>query len=405
MNANPTWAWMRACRNGRLLACMALLAGAGAARAQTTGTLVGTVTDAATAKPVAGALVIATSPSLQGEQTAVTDARGHFTFTLLPPGRYKLVAQVMGYLPAERTGLVLQVDYTLRANLALTPEAVQLEPQVVRNGVAPAVNVGNAEEGTVITRDFLATVPTTRDYEGTVIITPTAVRDVGGISLGGATSPENNYMLDGLRVGDPSANYLGSNLLTNFIDQIDVKTGGFLPEYGYSSGGIVNTVIKSGSNEFHGSIWGNLTPGLFTPPSEVVGRNGEAVASYASPYKGSYQSDFGLEVGGPDREGPALVLRRARGAARLQRPYRLLPEPRGERCGPQRLEVRSHGMFVMQDIPGTEFVYGSGLSRIYGVAKLSWLVNENHNLFVSFNTQPTREGGTARVNATPAARY
>ncbi len=132
-----------------------------------------------------------------------------------------------------------------------------------------------------------------------MIITPTALRDVGGISLAGATSPENNYMLDGLRVGDPSGNYLGSNLLTNFIDQIDVKTSGFLPEYGYSSGGIVNTVIKSGSNEFHGSIWGNLTPGLFSPPSEVVGGNGQAIASYRSPYKGGYESDFGLEVGGP----------------------------------------------------------------------------------------------------------
>lgn len=65
-----------------------------------------------------------------------------------------------------------------------------------------------------------------------MIITPTALRDQGGISLGGATSPENNYMLDGLRVGDPGANYLGSDLLTNFIDQVDVKTAGFLPEYG-----------------------------------------------------------------------------------------------------------------------------------------------------------------------------
>ena len=282
-----------------MLACLALLAGASAARAQTTGTLVGTVTDGATGKPVDGALVIATSPALQGEQTAVTDARGHFTFTLLPPGRYRLAAQLQGYLPAERTGLALRVDYTLRANLALTPEAVELEAQVIRSRIAPAVNVGNAEEGTVITREFLATIPTTRDYEGTVIVTPTALRDQGGISLGGATSPENNYMLDGLRVGDPSVNYLGSNLLTNFVEQVDVKTAGFLPEYGYSSGGIVNTVLRSGSNEFHGSIWGNLTPGLFTPPSEVVGRNGEAVASYASPYKGSYQSDFGLEVGGP----------------------------------------------------------------------------------------------------------
>jgi hypothetical protein len=389
VNANLTWAW----RGGRMLACLALLSGASAARAQTTGTLVGTVTDGATGKPVEGALVIATSPALQGEQTAVTDIRGNFTFTLLPPGRYRIAAQLQGYLPAERTGLALRVDYTLRANLALTPEAVELEAQVIRSRIAPAVNVGNAEEGTVITREYLATIPTTRGYEGTVIITPTALRDQGGISLGGATSPENNYMLDGLRVGDPSANYLGSNLLTNFVDQIDVKTAGFLPEYGYSSGGIVNTVIRSGSNEFHGSIWGNLTPGLFTPPSEVVGGNGEAVASYASPYKGSYQSDFGLEVGGPivkDRLWFYAGL-----AAQLNYSVRTgfyrsrVPSP----TDPSRAALDPYGMFAMQGIPGSEFVYGS------------WLVSENHNLFASFNTQPTAAGGKFGVNGAPAATY
>lgn len=404
MNANPTRAWTWAWR-GRMLACMALIAGASAARAQTTGTLVGTVTDAASAKPLAGALVIATSPGLQGEQTAVTDARGQFTFTLLPPGRYKLAAQIQGYLPTERTGLALRVDYTLRANLALTPEAVEMEAQVVRSRIAPAVNVGNAEVGGVISREYLATIPTTRSYEETVIITPTAYKDQGGISLGGATSPENNYMLDGLRVGDPSVNSLGSNLLTNFIDQIDVKTGGFLPEYGYSSGGIVNAVTKSGSNEFHGSIWGNLTPGLFTPPSGVVGRNGEAVASYVSPYKGSYQSDFGLEVGGPivkDRLWFYAGL-----AAQLNYDVRtgFYRSRVASSSDPGRAALDSNGMFAMQDIPGTEFVYGSGTSRIYGVGKLSWLVDENHNLFASFNTQPTVEGGRFSVNGAPAATY
>jgi outer membrane receptor protein involved in Fe transport len=395
----------RARRGLFLLGCVALLAGASGAWAQTTGTLVGAVTDGSSGKPVAGALVIATSPSLQGEQTAVADRDGHYTITLLPPGRYKVAAQVQGYQPAERDDLVLRIDYTLRANLALTPEAVELEPQVIRTRVAPVVNVGNAEEGGVISREFLATVPTTRGYEGTVIITATAVRDLGGISLGGATSPENNYILDGLRVGDPSANYLGSNLLTNFIDQIDVKTGGFMPEYGYSSGGIVNTVTKSGSNEFHGSIWGNLTPGLFTPASEAVGRNGEAIASYASPYKGSYDTDFGLEVGGPILKDRLWFY----AGLAAQMTYDV-------RTGYYRSRIPSatnsnvaqrdpYGLFVMQQIPGSDFTYGSGRSTLYAVAKLTWLVSENHNLFASFNTQPSGASGKGGVNGTPAATY
>jgi hypothetical protein len=396
-------AW-RAC-GARVLAGFVGVAVAFSVSAQTTGTLLGTVTDGATGKPVAGALVIATSPALQGEQTAVTDGGGHYLITLLPPGRYKVAGQVQGYQPTERGNLVLRVDYTLRANLALTPEAVTVEAQVIQSRVAPVVNVGNAEEGGVISKEFLATVPTTRDYEGTVLITPTALRDQGGISLGGATSPENNYILDGMRVGDPSGNYLGSNLLTNFIDQIDVKIGGFMPEYGYSSGGVINTVIKSGSNEFHGSIWGNLTPGLFTPRSDAIGRNGEAVASFASPYKGSYDADFGFEVGGPILKDKLWFYAgmAAQMAYNVRTGYYRSRVPTA--TNPNLAQFDPNGLFVMQEIPGTETLYGSGFSKLYAVAKLTWLVSENHNLFLSFNSQPSWDGGRFGMNGTAPATY
>ena len=403
MKANPAWGRSRAWRCGKLLACLVVLAAGSPALAQTTGTLTGAVTDGATGKPVAGARVVATSPALQGEQTAVTDGRGRFTITLLPAGRYRLSVRIQGYQPAERTGLVLQVDYTLRANLVITPEAVELEAQVIQSRTAPAVNVGNAEQGSVITREYLATIPTTRDYEGTVIITPTALRDQGGISLGGSTSLENNYILDGLRVGDPRYNYIGTNLLTNFVDQIDVKTGGFMPEYGYSSGGVVNTLIKSGSNEFHGSIWGNLTPGMFTPPGQPVGANGEAIASFASPYRGSYDADFGLEVGGPivkDRlwfyAGVAAKL-----AYNVRTGYYRTRIATAQ--DPSVSQLDANGLFVMQELPNTAFTYGSGRQTVYGVGKLTWLVSENHNLFLSLNTQPSWEGGRGGVNASAPA--
>ncbi len=390
-------------RGIRAVGMAAAVALGGLAEAQTTGTLVGRVTDAATGRPVAGALVIATSPALQGEQTEVTDASGHYANTLLPPGRYRVAARIEGYLPADREGLALQVDFTLRANLVLTPDTVRMETQVIRTGVAPAVNVGNAEEGGVIGREFLATVPTTRDYEGAILVVPTALRDVAGISLGGATSPENSYVLDGFRVGDPGFNYVGTNLLTNFVNQVDVKTGGFLPEYGYSSGGVVNTLTKSGSNEFHGSLWGNLTPGLLSPPGEVSGRNGDAIASYSSPYRGGYLSDFGLEVGGPIVRDRLWFY--AGAAAQLEyRPRTGFYRTRVASAeDPNVSAFDSNGMFVMQNLPGTEFVYGNSFSRIYALGKLTWLVSENHTLSLSANTQPTWEGFRGGLNGTTSA--
>jgi hypothetical protein len=373
---------------------IAMLFVAGSAAAQTTGNIVGQVTDLATGKPVAGALVIATSPGLQGEQTAITDGGGNYTLTSLPPGRYKVAVQLQGFKPAERTDLVLRVDFTLRANIAIIPEAVQLEEQIVKTGTAPAVNIGSAEAGTIVTREYMATVPTTRTYEQVAVIAPTAQRDQYGVSFGGGSSPENNYIIDGLRVSDPALGTLGTNLLTNFVDQLDVKVGSFMPEYGYSSSGIINTVTKSGGNEFHGSIWGNITPGIFTPATPATSSNGMAFAQYSSPYKGSYNADFGLEVGGPIVKdklwfyagfAPQMIYN-----ARTQYLQKRVANSSG-----QASINSSTGLYDMTPVEGTDHVYGSGSTRYYALAKVTWLVNENHNVFVSFNTQPTTLFGYA----------
>src|SRR3979411_1750321 len=76
-----------------------------AVSAQTTGSLAGQVVDASTQAPVAGAVVIAQGPALQGEQTAVTDSTGTFEISLLPSGAYAVVVQREGYNPFTETGL------------------------------------------------------------------------------------------------------------------------------------------------------------------------------------------------------------------------------------------------------------------------------------------------------------
>ena len=254
---------------------------AGVASAQTTGTVLGVVTDASTGKPVAGAVIIATSPALQGEQTAVTDNNGAFRLPLLPPGEYKLAVQLEGYKPAERSDITIRIDKTIRANLAVVPEAVQMEEQVVRTGAAPAVNIGAAESGAVISREFVASIPVGRTVENVSTVVPTASVDQYGVGFAGAQSPENAYILDGMNVTDPVYGTFGGNtntqiaqpsLLTNFIQEVDVKTGGFMPEYGRTTGGILNMVTRTGSNEFHGSVFGNFTPRLLVDPSGEIER-------------------------------------------------------------------------------------------------------------------------------------
>jgi hypothetical protein len=386
-----------------LLALAAALWAEAAGGSMPSGQIVGVVTDASTGRPVAGARVAASSPDAQGRREAVTGPGGAYVVPLLPPGRYRLDVEAEGYRSADLDGLVLRVDVTLRANLVLVPAEVTVLEQVVPVRPAPAVDVGSAEGATAISSELLATVPLPRIAQDAAIVAPTALRDPFGVGFAGSTSPENDYVLDGLRVSDPNLGTLGSPVLATFVEQVDVKVGSFMPEQGYSSAGVVGTVLRSGSNEFHGSVWGNVTPGALSPPGPATWREGEAVASFSSPASGSYAADFGVEVGGPivrDRLwfyaglAPQLAYEARTGyyqarAADPASPGNALRDPLGH--------------FVMEQVPGTEFGFGSGFTRYFGVAKLTWQPAAGHTLSGSFLTQPRLDHGRVAASGNASA--
>ena len=414
--------WLRLMR----IAPLALLF-AGVASAQTTGNIIGVVTDFSTGKPVAGAVIIATSPALQGEQTAVTDQNGNYQFRLLPPGEYKLAVQLDGYKPAERSDITLRLDKTIRANLSVVPEAVQMEEQVVRTGAAPAVNIGAAESGAVVSREFVASIPVGRTVEQASAVVPQAGADTYGVGFAGAQSPENAYILDGMNVTDPVYGTFGGNtyfagaglaqpsLLTNFMQEIDVKTGGFMPEYGRATGGILNMVTRSGSNEFHGSVFSTFTPRfLVQPTGEIAGAVGEAVAWRNKPGEGAYDLDAGFEVGGPIQKdklwfygGFAPVITK-RTTERFLRSNVLADASNASQCVGQDLSglgrcIDAKGNYVQNVIPGTSQIVDSGRTSYQFVGKLTYLLDENNNLTLSgFGTPST--ANIYRMNSTDSQR-
>ncbi|MFT3913840.1 MAG: carboxypeptidase regulatory-like domain-containing protein [Anaeromyxobacteraceae bacterium] len=395
---------------------------AGVASAQTTGTIIGVVTDASTGKPVAGAVVIATSPNLQGEQTAVTDGNGNYRLTLLPAGEYKLAVQLEGYKPSDRSDIRLSIDKTLRANLAVVPEAVQIDEQVVKTGTAPVINVGSAESGSVISSEFVASVPVGRTFDQIARVAPTASADAYGTGFAGAQSPENSYILDGLSVGNPVNGTNNTNILSNFVQEIDVKTGNFSAEYGRATGGVMNVVTKSGSNEFHGSVFGNFTPSfLIQPDGKVAGRDGEAVASQSKPSKGNYDLDLGFEVGGPimkDRlwffAGFAPVITERYTERFLRRNRQFLSStingtvrPGDDPSTPNLTETNAvardaNGAALWDKIDGTDKMYNTGTTSYQAAGKLTFLLDENNQLSASLYATPGSGSGVLRTNGEQA---
>jgi len=244
-----------------LLAALASLWIAAPAWSQTTGRLRVTVVDAEAELPIPGALLVLSSPKLiGGEIERVTDGAGTHTFSELPPGSYRLVVTKGG---AGSTHESIAIDVNRVRQLSVELDLASTE-EIIVEAKRDAVDVESTVRGTVLTKEFLQNIPAGRSYQNMVTLTAGVQEGQGGnASIAGGAFNENTYMLDGVNITDPVTGTFSLNFNFDAIQQLEVLLGGYMPEYGTSSGGIVNVVTESGSNtlEFNTSVFysnGNL---------------------------------------------------------------------------------------------------------------------------------------------------
>lgn len=267
-----------------------------AARADSgSGTLRGTVTEEETGKPLAGVTVTVTSPALQGESTEFTDADGNYTITNLPIGEY-LVRFYYSDLVIERNGIVVSADKTLVVSGAIATSKAKVDTYAIVER-APTVDVANTQVQTEVSKDLVDNTPVRgRTFSSVLTMAPGAATDDVGTSFSGGTGPENRYLIDGFNATNPSYGLLSAPVPLEFIQETSIITGGYNAEYGgVLGGGVVNVITKSGSNEFKGDVWTNVTPFALTPSR--LGRIGEAVSTIRR--YGDQQADLGFTLGGP----------------------------------------------------------------------------------------------------------
>jgi Carboxypeptidase regulatory-like domain/TonB dependent receptor len=270
--------------------------------------ITGTIIDSATKKPVEDVVVTATSPALQGEEVTVSDKTGTYRIPQLPGGSYVLRFEKSSYKLLTRSNITVNLDRTIRLNVEVQPDSVTLDTVVVV-GKPPTVDVGSASNGVTIGKDFIKSVPLVQPnasgqqtFEDLAKAAPQVSGDTYGNGFNGGQSPENNYQVDGIQVNDPTfgslqttANVAGPAFPIEFLDEVNVITGGYLPEYGRASGGVLAVNTKSGGNETHGSVWGSYWPGALTA-------NARDVISEASVFSTNTKrwntGAFGAEVGG-----------------------------------------------------------------------------------------------------------
>ena len=270
-------------KRGLGIAVLCLLAGI--ARAQTTGNIEGTVTDA-NGGALPGASVEVTSPALQGTRTVVTDGSGHFRVPALNPGTYKVTSTISGFTRAEKTATV-DLDKTATVNLQLQVAAAA---SVVVTGEAPLIDERSAATGSTYNAEVIGKLPVERNYASIVLSQPGVQLDQGetqgnhlAISIYGTTSAENTYLINGVNTTNVIKGTEGKDINGDFVQEVQVLTDGYMAEYGRGTGGVINVVTKSGSNEFHGNVFGfynnyalrssqkvDVTPGYTQKGDQVI---------------------------------------------------------------------------------------------------------------------------------------
>jgi len=264
------------------------------AKAQTTGSLVGRVTDES-GGVLPGVSVEAKSSALQGSRATTTDNSGRYRLTLLPPGQYNVSFTLQGF--AELKSLItvsLSKDSALDA--VMRPAAKEA---IVVSGAAPIVDTISTTTGSNFDSREIQTLPTGRNYSSVVLVSPGVTTQTSNtsnfantIAIYGSSGLENSFILDGADTSGVEYGAQGKELNFEFIQEVDVKTGGYQAEYGRSTGGIINVITKSGGNEYHGDVFGYYTTDSLQadnrhPNENLYGTN-----------QGFKQYDYGLDLGG-----------------------------------------------------------------------------------------------------------
>jgi outer membrane receptor for ferrienterochelin and colicin len=233
--------------------------------AQTTGTIQGKVVEE-NGEGLPGVTVLIQSPSMIGTRTDVTRVDGSFLFRRIPPGKYSITATMLG-MATQKTEVELGLGGILRPVIVLKPEATSetLTVAVTINPVLDTPSVTSHFKSEVINQ-----LATGRDQSDIVRLAPGVSFNAGGdASISGGNSGANTWLINGADGRfDNIRSQAGDAIINDSVQETTVLTGAISAEYGQFGGGVVNTITKSGGNDFSGSYrlalvnqdWTSRTP-------------------------------------------------------------------------------------------------------------------------------------------------
>lgn len=250
----------RAIRLASILTLLLFPLGAAAQTRVTAGDIEGTISDQ-TGGLIPGATVTVTNVETNLARTVVTDERGAYRAVALPPGSYMIHVALSGFETATRHDVVVLLGQTLTVDFRLTLAGAREEVVVIAE--APLLQMSHTEVSTVVNQKLIDGLPINgRNFISFAVITPGVSTDrtpqqgastTSGLTFGGQRARSNNIMVDGLDNNDGVTGAVRATFSQEAIREFQVLTDSYSAEFGKASGGVVNIVTKSGTNQLHGN--------------------------------------------------------------------------------------------------------------------------------------------------------
>lgn len=352
------------------------------------GQIVGTVTDP-NASLISGAKVSLKNLGTGASRDLSTGSTGSYRAVLLDPGTYELSATATGFAESKITGLVLNVGATITVDVRMSLQATSTSVDVGETLLQDAVPVAS----TLVNSTAITNLPINgRRFQDFVLLTPNVAVEGSTrnqISFAGQRGINSNIMLDGadynqpffggIRGGERSTSVI--TVPQSAIQEFQVLSTGYSAEYGRSTGGVMNTITKSGTNEVHGDGFYQIrhrtlserNPIFNIKPSETL-------------------QQFGGSVGGPIKQNKLFWFVAAESQYSETPRQVVIPSINGIATTPRNTEALS----IIRSFEGP-FLQTNRSSAI--TTKGDYAFNKGHRLTLRYNVSDSVEKNAITVGA------
>ncbi len=360
---------------------------------------------------VAGAAVIATHVPSGTTYYSTTDNNGAYRINAVTPGGpYSVKVEMLGYRPVEYTGVYAPLGEVITVNATLDVEALGLDAAVfTADGVNSGMNINRAGVGTSISEQTMNALPTvSRSMNDVMKLTPQASSTTNGLAVGGGNYRSSYVTVDGAAFNNAFG--IGANLPAggapislDALEQMSVNITPFDVRHSGFTGGAINAVTKSGSNEWHASVYNYYNSDKLK--GKMVAGNEVAVSE-------SLNNTTGFTVGGPIIKNKLFFFANFEYAMDVTpgSSYRVRKND-SEEWGEGTSVVRPTEAFMneVKDYLAKEYGYDPGRYQGYSLstpdwklmARLDWNINDNHKFNVRYSQTMNKYSSSPSSSVNP----